>query len=239
MPQGPQLFFIIFNAAILIAAIVFVVSELRRRKDAVPLFIFIGAGLAIFYEPLGDMLVSALYPHQHQIVWINTFGRKIPLFIGLLYFWYMSVPTLIFLRALEKGLTTRLVWTMYATTIAIATAYELLGVNLGAWLYYGEHAFQVFGVPLWAAFTYGGFCFVLCAGTDILLKVLDRSQQWLLIPALPLLLAGGHCALALPGATPMFSDWSMAWRYAGASLSIGLSMVLVWGVSKAYCRQNV
>src|SRR5271163_2673335 len=87
MPAIPQLLLIGLSCLLFVLSIGFVVAEIRRRKDWVPLYAFLGGGLAIIYEPLGDILVSTLYPIHGQIGWITLFGRQIPLFIGVLYFW--------------------------------------------------------------------------------------------------------------------------------------------------------
>lgn len=76
---------------------------------------------------------------------------------------------------------------------------------------------------------------VLCAGATTIVQVMDKKYHALLIVAVPLLLAGGHCALALPGAAPMFSELGIGWKYVGASISMALSIGLVWALSKVYC----
>src|SRR5262245_3282331 len=113
IPAGPQAILIVLSLLVFVLAVWFVATEIRRRGDWVPLYAFIGGGLIVVYEPLGDILVSVLYPIQGQIGWITLFGRKIPLFIGVLYFWYMSVPALYFLRRVEQGLTRASLWRLY------------------------------------------------------------------------------------------------------------------------------
>lgn len=235
MPAQPQSALIALNSVIALLALWFLGSEVRRRRDWVPVYALIGAGLAVFYEPLGDLLVSVLYPIHGQIGWIDTFGRKIPFFIGVLYFWYMSVPAVFFLRAVERGLTPRTLWLMYGGVFGIALSYELLGVGLGAWIYYGPQPFVVAGVPMWAAFTYAGFVVAHCVGVHSIVSTFKRENHWLIIPAVPILLAGGHCALALPAASAMWSTDNMIWIGSGAALTIALSLGLVWAAGLIYC----
>jgi hypothetical protein len=239
MPAGAQLAFIALNSAIALLALWFVAAETRRRRDLLPVFVLIGAGLAVFYEILGDTLVGAFYPMQGQIGWVQTLGRSVPLFIGVLYFWYMSVPTLYFLRSVEQGLTRSKLWKMYAFAFTFAVAYEVIGVNQGAWLYYGPQAFDFFGVPLWAPATYTGFMFVLGVGVHLLEKALPARHYWLLVPALPMLLAGGHCALALPGALALYGTDNALLIQLGAAGSVALSLVLVWAIGLVFCPDEM
>ena len=45
----------------------------------------------VLYEPPADIPVSVVYSERRQIGLINLFGRSVPLFVGLLFFWYISV----------------------------------------------------------------------------------------------------------------------------------------------------
>jgi hypothetical protein len=238
MPRVPQEILILLSGAIAALSIWFIVLECKRRKDLVPLFTFLGGGAAIVYEPLGDMLVGALYPVHEQIGWIDLFGRKIPLFIGLLYFWYMSVPAVYVLKRVEQGLKAASLWRLYAFTMLVATGIELFGVNVHAWVYYGPQSFVVFGVPLWAAFTYGAFVISISVGLHLISTGFDRRHHWLIVPAIPLFLIAGHCTTALPAAAAMFSTYNPFWIWLGGGASIALSLLLVHAVSLIYCSDS-
>src|SRR5438067_111226 len=105
MPSGAQTGLIIATGLGFVAIWLYAISESRRRRDVVPTLIVIGAGLSVFYEPLGDAMAKVYYTEHGQIAWIHAFGRHIPLFIGLLYFWYMSVWAMWLLRASSRGVS--------------------------------------------------------------------------------------------------------------------------------------
>ena len=238
MPAGPQNLLLGLSLTLFVAALWFVRVEINRRNDWVPLYAFIGGGLAIFYEPLGDMLVCALYPINGQVGWIDVFGRSIPMFIGLLYFWYMSVPAIFFLRSLERGLTKAVWWRQYALLIVLAVGIEIYGVSQAAWVYYGTHAYVVFGVPLWAPFTYAGFTMSICIGLHLMSTQLDRKHHWLIIPGLPLFMTGGHLAVTLPASTAVFTTSDPLWLWIGATMTIMLSVGIAWVISLIYCSDS-
>lgn len=238
MPAGPQNLLIGLSCLVFVLSLWFVVCETRRRRDWVPVFAFIGGGIAILYEPLGDILASVLYPVHGQVPWIDLFGRKIPLFIGVLYFWYMSVPAIWFIRAVEHGLTRAALWRLYLMTAAVAIAIELFGVNMDAWIYYGPHPYMVFGVPLWCPMTYSAFLVSISIGLQLMSTQLDRRHHWLIMLGLPMFMSGGHCAASLPTAAAMFSTDHPAWIWLGGTVSIALSFLMLHAVSLVCCSDS-
>ncbi|MDB5968397.1 MAG: hypothetical protein JWQ90_847 [Hydrocarboniphaga sp.] len=238
MPALPQAILIALSCLMFVLASWFVVAETRRRGDWVPVFAFLGGGLAVGYEPLGDILVSVLYPVHGQIGWIDLFGRQVPLFIGVLYFWYMSVPALYFLKKVEQGLNRATLWKLYAFTLAIAIGIEIFGVNLGAWVYYGPQPFVVLGVPLSCPMTYSAFLVTISIGLHAMATHLDRRHHWLILFGLPLCMGGGHCAAALPIAAAMFTTDNPLWIHLGALASSAFSLLLVYTASLIYCNDG-
>jgi hypothetical protein len=235
MPAGPQAVLIALSILMFALSVWFIVAEIRRRGDWVPLYAFVGGGLVIIYEPLGDILASVLYPIHGQIGWIDLFGRKIPLFIGVLYFWYMSVPAIYFLKRVEEGLTKAALWRLYFMTLAVAIAIELFGVNLDAWIYYGPHPYVVFGVPLWCPLTYSGFLMTISIGLHAMVHSLDRRHHWLIALGVPVFMSGGHAACSLPAAAAMFTTTEPLWIWLGGTASIAMSLLLVYTASQIYC----
>ena len=238
MPAGPQTLLIALSCVVFVLALWFVVIETRRRGDWVPVFAFLGGGLIVVYEPLGDILASVYYPERGQVGWIDLFGRQIPLFIGVLYFWYMSVPAIYFLRAVERGLTRAALWRLYAMTVVLAVGIELFGVNMDAWIYYGPHPYVLAGVPLWCPMTYSAFLISISIGLHLMATQLDRRHHWLIVFGVPMFMCGGHCAASLPTAAAMFSTTKPAWIWLGGTVSIALSLGLVYAVSLVYCSDS-
>lgn len=238
MPPGPQMMLTALSALMLVLSIWFVVKETRRRGDLVPIYAFLGGGLIIIYEPLGDILANVLYPVHGQLTWIDLFGRPIPVFIGLLYFWYMSVPAIYFVKQVEQGLSTPRLWRLYFFTLAIAVGIELVGVNVGAWVYYGPHPFMFFGVPLWCPVTYSGFLMSISIGLQLMVTGLNRKHHWLVMFGVPVFMCGGHLAISLPAAAALFSTADPMWIWLGGTASICMSLLLVYVASLAFCSDR-
>lgn len=209
--------------------------EMRRRGDLVPLYILLGAALAIFYEPIGDMLGMAYYPAVGQIAWIDTFGRKTPLFIALVYFCYFPPFILFFLRALDEGISTARWWRLWATTVLATFLFEPVPVHFGLWLYYGTQPFVLFDFPLYWAFVNATFVFGTAVGTHFVLQRFGGRGNWLIVPMMPLFLLFFHGAPCLPVATALHTTDKLLLTSIGGALTIGLTVLLSWMGAQLYC----
>src|SRR5262245_23546682 len=108
MPGDTQTVLIVAMAIMAALSVGYAIREAHRRGDLVPVFLVLGCGLAVFYEPLGDALVRVYYTEVGQTTWIHAFGRDIPAFIGILYLWYMPAGAYVLLRFAPRGISPRL-----------------------------------------------------------------------------------------------------------------------------------
>lgn len=237
MPETVQTVLIVLMAVAAAAAILYLGWLAIETRDPVPVYLLIGSGLAIVYEGLGDSLVLAFYPEVGQETWIHVFGRDIPLFTGLLYFWYMCPFVILFGRAAEEGFTTQRWWTLVASSWLFVTLFEIGWMALdNPWLYYGDQAMVVLDLPMHVPFTYTTFLVALGAGIYGLVRFTAPKFHWLVIPAVPVLLAGSHAAASLPAATALYSTDKDGLILTGSILSILLSVLIWWTVSMLFIR---
>lgn len=242
MPAGAQAGLIVLTALGAIAIWTYAIAESRRRKDLVPAFIVIGAGLSVFYEPLGDALAKVYYSERGQATWIHAFGRDIPVFIGLLYFWYMSVGAMWLLRASKRGVTAREWWRCWTGFLAFALALEMIvahglgNPDAAPWTYYGHQPFIVLDVPFFTPWTYVSIDVPIAAGSVAMARFLPRRQHWLLLPAVPMLMAAGHLMTALPSSLALHSTDNDFLLHLGALGSAALALILSHVCSLAFRR---
>jgi hypothetical protein len=230
MPQTTQTVLIVAMAVMACVSIGYALFESRRRRDLVLVFLVVGCGLAVFYEPLGDALVRVFYTERGQHTWITSFGRHIPMFIGLLYFWYMPVGAYALLRS--RRVTSRAWWLGWAGFLTFAIVFEMAVLSIGgtAWIYHGTQAFKVAHVPVLTPFTYISFVVAIGAGVTLMARRLPRSQQWLIVPAVPMLMLAGHAATSLPLAVALASNTHSTFvvglgAIGSACFAVGLSYV--------------
>jgi hypothetical protein len=234
MPAGPQLALIALTGLGAIAVWVYAILESRRRRDLVPVFVVAGSGLAVWYEALGDAMAKVYYSEQGQLTWVHAFGRDIPVFIGLLYFWYMSLGALWLLRASRHGVPAKRWWRAWGGYLAFAITLEMVvaggtATPAGApWQYYGHQAFMVFGVPFFTPFTYVSIDVAIALGVIGALRVLPRGRQWLLVALVPMLMVAGHAMTALPSALAVNTTDNPILLHLGALGSAAFAVLLAY-----------
>lgn len=239
MPHGGQIVLIVGMIALALASFGYAALESRRRGDLFLIFLVIGSGLAIPYEALGDDLVHVYYTELHQITWIHTFGRDIPAFIGILYFWYLPFAAFFLLRRSRTGVGARQFWGFWLANLAFCIGFEVLvTATLGhTWIYYGPQAFMVGDVPFFTPFTYVSFCVGIAAGAAGLERLLPKAQQWLVIPCVPMLMFASQGMTSLPLAVVLHGDTTNKMLLdLGALGSAAFAVVLAWVVSLAVRR---
>ncbi|MHB8694711.1 MAG: hypothetical protein ACYDHH_26040 [Solirubrobacteraceae bacterium] len=236
MPHDAQTVLIVAMTAIAALMWIYAIRESRRRRDLVPLLIVIGCGLAVFYEPVGDALVKVFYTERGQVTWIHAFGRDIPAFIGILYFWYMPAGAMWLLRASERGVSAKAWWTRWAGFLAFATCFEMLVLKVAGttWIYYDRQPFMVLKVPIFTPWTYVSFAVTIAAGTVALARYLPRRQQWLIVGAVPMLMVAGHAMTALPEGIAFYGTHNELLRHLGALGSAAFALVVSHLASLAY-----
>jgi hypothetical protein len=237
MPGDAQTVLIVAMIAMAALSIGYAVREARRRGDLVTVFLVIGCGLAVFYEPLGDALVRVYYTEVGQETWIHAFGRDIPAFIGILYLWYMPAGAYALLRLAPQGISPRFWWTRWAAFLSFAIVFEMLVLTVGGttWIYHGTQAFKVLDVPILTPFTYVSFDVTIGAGVCAMAYFLPRRWHWLIVPAVPMLMVAGHAMTSLPVAVALASGTdSTFWIGVGALGSAAFAVILSFAVGFAF-----
>ena len=219
-------------AAVAVAAQIWVAI---RRSTPVPVLVLLGALLCVVYEPIGDMMVLAYYPEDGQVTWVDLFGREIPLFIGLMYLCYIGPFVLLFDELRRRGFTPRVWWSLWAGTALAIIVIEIAVMEIGAaWIYYGPQRTVVADLPVWTPITYVSFLFAIASGVHGLDRFLRPGDRWLIIPAVPALLAGAHVFTSLPGAAALYSTEDPTLILAGALGSIAVAALLSHALSRVF-----
>src|SRR5687768_8572781 len=137
----------------------------------------------------------------------------------------------------HRGFTTRTWWSLWAGTAGAIIAIELAVMQIGAaWIYYGPQRTVVADLPIWTPITYVSFLFAIAAGISGLSRLLRPGDRWLIVPAVPALLAGAHVTTSLPGAAALYSTDDPALILAGALASIAVAVLLAHGLSRFFVQ---
>jgi hypothetical protein len=236
MPATTQTALLVAMTVVAAAFFAYAIFESRRRRDLVPVFIMVGASLAVFYEPVGDALVKVYYAERGQETWIHAFGRDIPAFIGILYFWYMSVGALWLLRASKSGVTAGQWWARWAGFVVFATVFELIVTKFAGapWIYYGKQPLTILDVPVLTTGNYVSFVVTIAAGTVAMARFLPRSKHWLIVPGVVILMAAGHAGTSLPQAVALYGTNSQFLLDLSALASFAMALLVSYLCSLAF-----
>lgn len=238
MPDGLQDGLLLVLGLGAVVSVLVVIRTAGRRQDRVPVLVLLGTLLCVVYEPIGDMLVLAYYPEQGQITWVTLFDRAIPVFIGLMYVCYIGPFVLLFEHLNRRRFTTRSWWSLWAGSAAAIILIELAVMQIGdAWVYYGPQRTVVAGLPVWSPITYVSFLFVIASGVHGLAVRLRRRDHWLIVPAVPALLAAAHVTTSLPAAAALYSTSHSTVILLGALGSMALSALVAHALSLFFVHQ--
>jgi hypothetical protein len=230
---------VIFGVVALLG-LAFMIHVMRSERRRYPLFMFLGAGLAVFYEPVNNLLGLCTYPEVGQVTWIETFGRKIPTYIGPVYFFYFSATVLWLMRRIRAGITARQWFQYYAIGATLCTSFELIPIHFGWWKYYGDHqVLRVGGFPMWWWFVNPMCIFAMAALFHFLHErvITDRISP-LFVPLYPAALFATHASAALPIFTYLNSSTNQAVGVLATLLTIGWSVTVIWITSRVVAHQS-
>lgn len=238
MPQTSQTVLLVAMTAMALLSLGYAVRQSLKRRDLVHIWLFLGAGLAIPYEALGDDLVHVYYTEVGQISWITTFGHSIPAFIGILYFWYLPIFGYLMIRNAETGMPAKRFWVQWGGFACFAIFFEMLVTSLGGptWIYYGAQPFMVGDVPVLTPLTYVSFMVAIAGGFCGLARLLPKGKQWLIVPAVPMMMAGSHAMVSIPLAVANHSTTNSVYLAIGAILTAALAVVLAYVVRLAVAK---
>jgi hypothetical protein len=244
MPHTAQTVLLVAMTVMALISLGYAIYASRRRGNLAHIWLLIGAGLATPYEALGDNLVHVYYTEKGQIGWVTTFGHSIPAFIGILYFWYLPIFGYEMIRHASTGMSTRRFWLEWSGFLSFAIFFEMLVTSVGGptWIYYGPQAFKLGDVPVLTPFTYVSFMVAIGGAFCALERILSKGRQWLIVPAVPMVMAGSHAMTSLPVAVALHSGTTntsyIAIGAIGSALfAVVLAYIVSLGVTRPWAAQ--
>jgi hypothetical protein len=229
MPHTAQTVLIVAMTLMALISLGYSIYASVQRRNLAHIWLLIGAGLAIPYEALGDNLVHVYYTERGQIGWVNTFGHSIPAFIGILYFWYLPIFGYEMIRHARTGVSARRFWLEWGGFLSFAIFFEMLVTSVGGptWIYYGPQAFKIGDVPVLTPFTYVSFMVAIGGAFCALERLLPKGRQWLIVPAVPMLMAGSHAMTSMPLAVALHSGTTNHLYIAAGAIGSALFAVVL------------
>lgn len=240
MPQGWQT---LYTIAVTIPWMVFIFIAVRRYfqvRDVAPALFLIGGLCCTIMEPIVDVMGMCFFPVDGQWVGFETFeGRPIPIWMFPIYSWFVGGQAYLLWRRMQKGtLTNTGLFKHWFIAWGVNIILETPGLLVGVYTYYGPHAFNFWGLPLWWP-SVNATMPVIAA--FIIHKSWVHIQGWKLLTIIPILpIADGlvNGGVAWPTWSALHSGNGLAATYPAAVLTIALGMLSVWLVSNGLPSNN-
>jgi hypothetical protein len=226
--------------AVALGLVVKALAEWRRIGSPLGLILLAGGGLALFNEPVDDVLGLVWHPRPDQNTVLDTMG-PVPMWgLPTYIIFFGGVPWLL-LREFERlRFTQRQFWTGIAITFALDLLIELPLLATDLYTYYadGTIPMSIAGFPLyWLLINTTGP--ILCA--TILFCAPDYFRGWrapllVLVPVV----ADAACSIAvgLPVYSVLHSDTGAVIRWAGAGLSCLIGLVILDALARVIAARS-
>jgi hypothetical protein len=133
--------------------VVFFAITLRMgTREKTPFYFLLALSVLVgaFVEPIYDTaMMLYFYSTDGMITHFTAFGIPQPLWTHSGYVVLYAAPAIFMTRAAWRGTLTRTRLYQFAgVELAMSCAFEMIGINLGAYEYWGPHTFRILNYPL-------------------------------------------------------------------------------------------
>ena len=194
-----------------IAVIPWALYHLIKSKDDVPILMIVGGFICSLLEPMLDNLGHLWYPTNLPGPAFVGYELNVPYLIPPCYVFFIAMTGYWAYLQMKKGLDIKgvfLVWFLIAMTDVIM---EIPGTATGAYVYYGDAPFKIFGFPVPWGWLNGTSMFMVGVLLYIVEPHLKGAHRYWII-AVPTMAMGAAYGMV---AWPYFMalNWDMPWIY--------------------------
>ena len=192
----------------------------------------------MFVEPVVDVLGCVWWPKEGSWVAVHFFNRYMPVFNIFAYACFVGGSTLYLFTRMERGLASKHLWGFYGLLAIINFILEILALDKGVFIYYGDQPFVFFGEPLWWNIV-NPLMPITVAAVIYKLKPLLRGWKMLLvIPFVVMSDAAVNLAVGLPTQLALNSGLGLVATHIGALITLCLAILWAWVVSLAVAKDS-
>ncbi len=225
----------IANYSVLLVVAILMLRDGRRTRSLLPLFCLIGGAASSFMEPIYDVVGNVWYPEHGQTPIFRAFNYSIPLWMLPAYTWYIVGQGYWMYKKFQQGMRPGQLWRFYFLFWLSNLVLEVPALALGIYVYYGPQPFKVFGFPLWMAMTNSLMPILLGAAFYSLRNIFSGVRAWLAVPIVPMGVGAAQIMAGWPTWLALNSGEGPLVTHAAATLSLGLSVTIVYIVSLKFC----
>src|SRR5438132_875227 len=209
----------------------------QKERSPIPALCMVGGALAIFLEPIVDVLGQVWFPRDGQWRLFETWGRPIPWFI-VVYIWYVGGQAYLSYRKLDQGGRGRDVWKLYGLFFLANVICETPGLYMNLYAYYGHQPLNFFRLPLWWPAVNAAM--PILAGTLIFL-LRPYLQGWRVLAVVLLIPAAdgmANAAVAWPTWNALNTRLPAPVVWAAGCLTVALASLMIHFIAQVADHQN-
>lgn len=231
MPRAAQLAFTVLLAIPLAVAILLAIRSWRRDRSPLP-FLLLGGGLmAMLVEPIIDHLTLIWYPVEGQWTVFEALDIRIPLFVAMVYPWFVGGQAWLVWTLLSRRPTARHVWSLYGAICVVNLVIEAPGVVFNTYRYYGEQPFDFWGSPMIYYPINAAMPVVIGAIVYKLWPYLRGWRRLGILAIVPMIDLMTNAATLWPLWLTLSSGGPAAVVWLTGVLSVALALVFIWVVA--------
>lgn len=219
----------VLTSVVAIGFLGFTAAQCRRLRSGMPALITASGFVCFLLEPIYDDQFHIWF-HDRGARWglYQAYGMDQPVWVPITYLWCYGGLALLVWRRSRAGATREQVLRLAGTLLAVFLAFELIGINLGVYTYYGPQAFRVLGLPIWIEVPNTVLCVVAgvaFARLEPLTSGIGRLSSIAVVPAAFAMLSFGASFPAL--LTMSRTDASTPLVYVAAVVSVALALAVL------------
>jgi hypothetical protein len=221
---GGQLTMTIGTSIVAVGFYVFAVRMARRERSPWPVIVMLGSALCMLLEPVYDANFHVWFYDRGEIWGLySAYGMTQPIWVPITYLWVYGGLALLVCRHLIRGGSRRDMGRLIVVVFTVFSLFELIGINLDTYEYYGPHPFRVMGFPLWLSVMNTTVSITAGVAVYRLLPVVRGAERWLLLVVVPASFAMMEF-LAFPALVVINTDDPPMWLvYAAVLLAVAIS----------------
>jgi hypothetical protein len=222
----------VLTAATSVVALGFVLFALRmcrRRRTWAPALLMASGVLCLVLEPVyDDQFHIWFYDRGEMWGTYSAYGMTQPVWVPITYAWCYGGLALLVWRRVVDGITRAGLLRMTGMLWAIFTVFEMIGINLGVYTYFGEHPFRMFGLPIWVEIpntvvtVVAGVAF---ARLEPVLRGVGRASLLAVVPAAFAMLSFGAAFPTLVTISEVGRPTTLVYAATVVSLALALAML--------------
>ncbi|SEP85942.1 hypothetical protein SAMN04488038_10215 [Solimonas aquatica] len=211
-----------------IALLVAIIAGLRQRT---PFFVLVimAAAFGGLFEPLYDEGLMLWFYTPGQWTAYTAFGIPQPWWVYSGYVTLYGTTAAMICHQITKGMTRGMLYRWAGIELACSCAFEMIGINGGAYEYWGPHAFRVLDYPIVIGILESAqvICFSVAAA-QLRQRATSPLQLWGVFALFPATFYMANFGAGAPVIVVLHTAQPAPWLIPAATLlSIGFALLLI------------